>query len=274
MEKNLLSDTDYTKGWDNRFGVAVVIAKVTKIECTDKAANVRCQMPDRVDHQDQPLISKPIPVMQIASTAKKSYAIPRLKDNVVLVKLPNGTSNYMVMGSYYSEENPPPIKDPMVDYTEWEGGHIQKYDANTDENGKASSDVFLTQDFKGGWDATIKKDVNFKTTDSAKFNIESDGHCTIKSANGDVNIQSPSGKVNIEQQEIVLTGTVRINGNIIHQGNMTTTGGHHLDDNGLHTGGKREEELAQRVGKLEVLLAAVETRLAALESGRKVYTND
>lgn len=262
MSKNILSDTDYTKGWDNRFGVAVVIGKVSKIECSEKGANVRVSMPDRVDHEGQPLITKPIPVMQVASAAKRSFAMPRLNDNLVLIKLPNGTSNYMAVGSFYTKKDPPPITDPKVDYCEWEGGHIEKHDANTDENGKASSDVFLTQDFKGGWDATIKKDVNFKTTDSAKFNIESDGHCTIKSANGDVNIQSPSGKVNIEQQEIVLKGTVKIEGNIEHTGDMRTSG-HHVDAAGVHTGGLREGE---RIAKLEAHVQALEIRLAKLEA--------
>jgi Phage P2 baseplate assembly protein gpV len=264
MEKNLLSDTDYTKGWDNRYGVTAAVGRVSKIECTDKATNVRVIMPDRLDHEDQPLISKPIPVLQQASTAKKSFAVPRMNDVVMMVKLPNGTSNYAVIGSFYTAKNPPPVKDPKLDYTEWEGGHTQKYDANTDENGKASSDVFLTQDFKGGWDCTVKKDVNLKTTDSAKFNVESDGHVTIKSATGDVNIQSPSGKVNIEQQDIHLTGKVTIDGDITHTGNMTTSGVHQ-DSKGFHTNALRDEEALARIAKLEAHLAAVELRLAELE---------
>lgn len=259
MEKNLLSDTDYTKGHDNRFGVTACIGKVQKIEVSDKGANVRVSMADRVDHNDEPLISKPVPVLQIASTAKKSFAVPRLDDNVLMVKLPNGTSNYAVMGSFYTSKSPPPVTDPKLDYCEWEGGHKETRDAND------NAEVFLKQEFQGGWDATIKKDVSLKTTDSAKFNVESDGHCTIKSVNGDVNIQSPSGKVNIEQQEIVLTGTVKINGNIEHQGNMTTSGVHQ-DSKGFHTNALREEELHARVAKLEVLLLAAEERLARLEA--------
>jgi hypothetical protein len=32
-----------------------------------------------------------------------------------------------VLGSFYIKRNPPPVTDPKLDYTEWEGGHTQKY---------------------------------------------------------------------------------------------------------------------------------------------------
>src|SRR5262252_8149857 len=189
MNKNILSDTDYTKGWDNRYGVTAVVARVCKIEVSDKGANVRVMMPDRLDHNDKPLISKPIPIMQIAAKSKKSFAVPRIDDDVLVMKLPNGTSNYAVVGTFYTSKKPPPVTDPLLDYTEWEGGHKQTFDANED------ADVFLKQEFKGGWDATIKKDVSLKTTDGAKFNIEADGDVLVKSATGNIDISSPTGTV-------------------------------------------------------------------------------
>ncbi len=263
-EKNLLSDTDYTKGWDNRFGVTAAIGKVSKIECTDKGANVRVIMPDRVDHQDQPLISKPIPVMQIASTAKKSFAMPRLNDNVLMLKLPNGTSNYAVVGSFYTEKSPPPVSDPLLDYTEWEGGHTEQFDANED------ADVFLTQNFKGGVKTTVKKDIEISTTDGGKMSMTSDGDMLVKSATGNVNVESPSGAVNIKQKTINLqadtinlTGHVVINGIIDHTGANNQTG-IHRDSNGLHAGGTERE----RIDKLEAMVMALELRLAKLEAAR------
>jgi phage baseplate assembly protein gpV len=255
--KNILSDTDYTSGKDMRFKSAVWIGKVSKIECTDKQANVRVLMPDRIDHEGTPLNSKPIPVLQIASQAKKSYAIPRLDTNVVVVKLANSTSDYLVIGSFYTTKNPPPVSDPKLDYVEWEGGHIEKHDANDD------AEVFLTQDFKGGWDATIKKDVNFKTTDSAKFNIESDGDVLIKSATGDVNIESPTGTVLIKQQTIELQATtIKLTGHVIVTGNIDETGVHH-DNLGYHTGG-RESNHEQRIALLERKLAQLTAKVEAL----------
>jgi phage baseplate assembly protein gpV len=251
--KNLLADTDYTSGKDMRYKSAVWIGKVSKIECTDKQANVRVIMPDRIDHEGTPLNSKPIPVLQIASQAKRSYAIPRLDTNVVVAKLANATSDYLVIGSFYTTKNPPPVSDPLLDYTEWEGGHIQKFDANED------AEVFLTQDFKGGWDATIKKDVNFKTTDGAAFNIEADGDVLLKSATGDINIESPTGTVLIKQQTIELQATtIKLTGHVIVQGAITQTGGVHTDPNGLHTSAERESELLERIKALEARLQTLE----------------
>jgi phage baseplate assembly protein gpV len=167
-----------------------------------------------------------------------------------------------VIGSFYTKKNPPPVKDPLLDYTIWEGGHTEKRDAND------GADVFLTQDFKGGWDATIKKDVNLKTTDSAKFNIEADGDVLVKSAQGNINVESPTGTVTIKQQTIdqqattiKLTGHVIITGQITHDGNMTTTG-HHVDAAGHHTTSTREaDELRARVDELERRLSLLEARL-------------
>jgi phage baseplate assembly protein gpV len=224
---------------------------------------VRVQMPDRTDHNDQPLTSKPVPVMQIASLAKKSFAVPRKGTNVLMLKLPNGTSNYAVVGSFYTSENPPPVTDPLLDYCEWEGGHKQTFDANQD------ADVFLKQEFKGGWDATIKKDVNLTTTDGAKFNVVADGDVLVKSANANVNVESPTGTVTIKQQTIdqqattiKLTGHVVIVGDITHTGNITTSGTH-TDVHGLHTGATRE------VDDLRARIEALEIRLTQLEGAHK-----
>jgi len=249
--KNILSDTDFTKPWDNRYGVTAVVARVCKIEVNEKGANVRVMMPDRLDHNDQPLISKPIPVMQIASKAKKSFAVPRIDDDVLVIKLPNGTSNYSVVGSFYTSKKPPPVTDPLLDYTEWEGGHKQTFDANED------ADVFLKQEFKGGWDATIKKDVSLKTTDGAKFNIEADGDVLVKSATGNIDISSPTGTVKIEQQTIELTATtIKLTGHVVIVGAMDQSGGVHHDPNGFHTTGmERIEELEKRVARLERLVS-------------------
>lgn len=251
MSKNLLADTDFTDGRDKRFVHSVLIGRVSKMECSDKGANIRVTMPDRLDHDNQPLITKPIPVLQISAGGKKSFAMPRIGQNAMLVKLPNSTSSYAALGFFYTSKEPPPVTDPKVDYVEWEGGHTQKHDANDD------ADVFLTQDFKGGWNCTVKKDVNLKTTDGAKTNIESDGDVLIKSATGNIDVKSPTGTVSIEQQNITLKGTVTIQGNIIHTGDMTTSG-HHIDAAGHHTFSRAE--LEERLAQLEARVAQLEAK--------------
>jgi phage baseplate assembly protein gpV len=268
--KNLLADTDYTRGHDNRFGAAVIIGKVSEVVCNEKGANVRVLIADKLDHQNQPLITKPIPVWQTSAGKKRSFAMPRIGQNAAIVKLPNGTCNYMLLGTFYTTKEPPPVTDPKLDYCEWEGGHIEKFDANDD------ADVFLTQDFKGGWKGTYKKDVNLKTTDAAKFNVEADGsvlvksatgainveaddNILIKSATGNINVESPSGTITLKQQTIRLEGALQFVGNITHTGNMTTTGVH-TDSLGHHTTTTEREELLARIAALEARVTALEQR--------------
>jgi phage baseplate assembly protein V len=249
MGKNILSDTDYTKGWDNRFQAAVVIGKVSDIDASNKGANVRVIMPDRIDHNGTPLISKPIPVMQIASNAKKSFAMPRIGDNVMMVKLPNGTSNYAVVGSFYTSKSPPPVTDPKLDYVIYDDGSIMQFDASKGE---------LTWKLKGDmlWDNeksfTLKLQTDFTLTPQGKVTINPQGDVLIQSA----------GQITLE------SGTINLKGNIVHTGNMTTSG-HHADAKGPHAASTRED-LEARVARLEALLGAVEIRLAQLEALRGV----
>ena len=240
MAKELLSDTDYTKGWDNRYGVTGAVGRVSKIEVSEKGANVRVIMPDRLDHKNQPLISKPVPVLQIASQAKKSFAVPRVNDNVFLVKLPNGTSNYAVIGSFYTKKDPPPVTDPMLDYVLYDDGSSMQFDASKGE---------LTWKLKGdvAWDNEKGATLKFKEA----INIES--------SDGDINIKAPSGTILLDQQTIHLKGTLIFEGDIQHTGNMQTSGVHQ-DSLGFHTGAAREE-LEARVAALEQRVAQLEARL-------------
>jgi phage baseplate assembly protein gpV len=240
MEKNLLSDTDYTKGWDNRYGVTAVVGRVSKIEVSEKGANVRVIMPDRLDHQDQPLISKPIPVMQIASNAKKSFAVPRLDDNVLLLKLPNGTSNYMVVGSYYTSKKPPPVTDPMLDYVEYDDGSTMQFDAS---NGNLDWD--LTGDIKvhneGDKDLSTDGDVQIENDGDYAQVVEGDqqydtGGDVRRTADGVYVLAADGVGIGANNEILIQAPLIHIVGNILHDGDMVTRGVHQ-DNNGYHTGG-------------------------------------
>ena len=250
MRKNILSDTDYTKGWDNRFGVAVCVGKVSKIEASEKGANVRVIMPDRVDHEDNPLITKPVPVLQIASQAKKSFAMPRLDDDVFMIKLPNGTSNYVVLGSFYTSKKPPPVTDPALDYVEYDDGSTMQFDSSSGElTWKLKGDMLI--DNEG--DATIKLKGDYTLEIDGDILLKPGGDCTVD-ARGAVSIKSPTG-ITLD------AATLTMKGNIVHTGNMTTSG-HHADTNGLHTGAAERDE---RLAKLEAMVMALEIRVAQLE---------
>lgn len=238
--KNLLGDSDYAKGWDNRFGCTVHIGFVSKIEVNENQANVRVIMPDKVDHKNTPLNTKPIPVLQVASTAKKSFAMPRVGTPVAIIKMANSTSDYLVVGSFYSKRYPPPVTDPMLDYTIWDDGSTQQFNAS---NGT------LTWKLKGNveWDneggATLLFDQDVL--------IQTDGNVAIK----------PTGTALIEAATVHLKGNIVLEGNITHTGDMTTSGVHQ-DSLGFHTGA-----LAPRSAQdLEARIAALETRVEELEN--------
>jgi phage baseplate assembly protein V len=208
--KNLLADTDYTRGTDNRFKNAVLIGRVSEIDCTSEHANIRAIIPDKVDHNGQPLITKPIPVLQICAGKKRSFAMPRVGQNVLLVKLPTGTSDYAAIGFFYTKSDPPPVTDPMLDYCIYDDGSTVQFSA---------SDGTLTWNFKGGINITTQKDVDITVQGGAKVNITADG---------DVNIISNSGQATIQ------AATINLKGNIVHTGDITTSGVH-TDSLGHHS---------------------------------------
>jgi phage baseplate assembly protein V len=247
MDKSLLSDTDYTSGRDNRFSVAIAVGKVSKIEVSEKGANVRVIMPDRVDHNDQPLITKPVPVLQIASQAKKSFAVPRLNDNVLMVKLPNGTSNYMVLGGFYTSKSPPPVTDPNLDYVIYDDGSTMQFNASTGElTWKLKGDMLIDNQA----DITIKLQGDYDCEPQGSATINAQGVVTIKSAG---NVQVEGATVNIKGNPIYLDG------DIAHTGNMVTSG-HHTDARGPHSSSEREKALLARIEALEQRVTQLETR--------------
>lgn len=241
--KNILSDTDHARGHDARFGNAVVIGRVTKIEVTDKGANVRVILPDKKDHAGTPLITKPIPVMQVAATAKKSFAVPRIGTPVVLIKLANGTSDYIVAGSFYTKNDPPPVSDAMLDYVVYDDGSTMQFNASTGE---------LTWKLKGKmlWDNEAGGDFKF----DAAVLLQVDG--------GDITIKATGQTVLIDAATVHLKGNLNFEGNITHTGNMTTSGVHQ-DSIGFHTGGSapvaaERDDLLARIEALEAKVAALE----------------
>jgi phage baseplate assembly protein V len=195
---------------------------------------VRVIIPDKVDHKGNPLITKPVPVMQVASQAKKSFAIPRVGDCVLLNKMPNGTSDYFVAGSFYNEKHPPPVDDPMLDHCLYDDGSIKQFNAG---------DGTETWDLKGG--------INIKTAKAIVVEATAEG-ITIKAAAGTVRLEA-------DTLELVGNSGITMQGNITHVGSITTSGTH-TDQIGHHTATARDAELMQRIEALERRVAELETR--------------
>ena len=231
--KHILSDTDSQHGIDTRFKNAVTIGYVTKQECDDKHANVRVILPDKKDHNGTPLFTKPIPVLQVASEAKKSYSIPRIGTPVALIKLANGTSSYLVVGSFYTTNDPPPVSDPMLDFVIYDDGSTMQFNASTGE---------LTWRIKGKMDMQSEKEIIIKSSGD-KVTVEGSGDVLVKSdsgqvtveGSGDVTVKSDSGQVTIQATAAITiqAATINLIGNIVHTGDITTSG-HHTDAHGVH----------------------------------------
>jgi len=242
--KNILAATDFVSGKDNRYRNSVVIGKVVKLECTDKGANIRVQMPEKLDRKGNPLITKPIPMLQVSAGGKRSFAMPRVNQNVLMVKRSNGTGDYLAVGHFYTSNDPPPVTDPMLDHTVYDDGSIKQFDAN---NGTE------TEKYKGdvNWDHEGKGSLVFK---------------------GDVTLHS-DGTILIEGVTLThIKGPMKFEGDITHIGNMSTTGIHTASD-GPHAAcgaGERLEQanIAQRIGALEAAIVSLNARLAELEARR------
>jgi phage baseplate assembly protein V len=234
--KNLLGDTDYNRQPDARYKNTITIARVSKIESDKTMANVRVLFPDRTDHEGTQLVSKPVPVMQQSAGHKRSYAMPRVGQNCVMARLANSTSDYVMLGTFYTTSDPPPVEDPKLDYVIYDDGSIQQFNAET-----------------GTLDWKLKGDMNFENEGGMSTKLKKGYTLEIE---GDVLIKAPN---------IKLEGAMEFKGDIDHTGNMTTHG-HHTDDAGTHQNAMRESELLARIQKLEAHMAATEERLAKLEA--------
>ena len=191
--KNLLGDTDYNRQPDARYKNTITIARVSKIESDKTQANVRVLFPDRTDHE-----------------------------------LANSTSDYVMLGTFYTTSDPPPVEDPKLDYVIYDDGSIQQFNAET-----------------GQLDWKLKGDMNFENEGGMSTKLKKGYTLEIE---GDVLIKAPN---------IKLEGAMEFKGDIDHTGDMTTHG-HHTDDAGTHQNALRQEE---RIAELERRVAALEARL-------------
>jgi len=240
--KNILAATDFVSGKDNRYRNAVVIGKVVKLECTDKGANMRVQMPEKLDRKGNPLITKPIPMLQVSAGGKRSFAMPRIGQNVLMVKRSNGTGDYLAVGHFYTSNDPPPVTDPMLDYTVYDDGSIKQFDAS-----------------KGTETHTLKGDTVWNNDGKAQLSFKGD---VLIHSDGTVTIEGPT--------QIHLKGPMKFEGDITHIGNMSTTGIHTAAD-GPHAScglAERDSVLDNRIKLLEATIVQLNARLAALEASR------
>jgi phage baseplate assembly protein V len=186
-----------------------------------KGPRVRVQF-----HDKQGLISYWLPVKQFGSRKTVHFYVPKIGDIVCVNMLANGSEDGFVDGSFFNASNPPP-----------EGVDID------------------TRHFLAA-DETV---IEYREIDHT-FNLNDPSGPVMVQAT-EIHIIATAGIVEITSPTtIILTApTVVINANIVHTGNMTTSGVH-TDANGIHGGILREEveNLKERVRLLEERLHEIE----------------
>lgn len=188
----------------------------------------------RVQYMDrQGLISYWLPVKQFGSRKTAHVYTPKIGDHVNVNMLCNGSEDGFVDGSFFNKKNPPPEVDIDTRH-------------------------FLTED------GTI---IEYREKDST-FNLNCVGPIAIKGTtitiDCDALIITATEQVTITAPIIALNGLMQFNGDIVHTGNMTTSGVH-TDANGIHAG-SRERDLEAEVDQLKAEVVGLKDRLWALEA--------
>ena len=192
----------------------------------------------------QGLISAWLPVKKFGSRKTLHSYVNKIGDDVSVCMLPNGVENGFVDGSFFNEGNPPP--------------------AGVDIDTRH----FLTED------GTI---IEYREIDST-FNLDASaaGAGARTGSGGTVIVkaglvQITAGTIEVVATEMItltapiisLNGLMQFNGDIVHVGNMNTSGVH-TDSNGIHMGAERKdeiEELKRRVVVLENEVSNLKSRL-------------
>jgi phage baseplate assembly protein V len=197
IDASPVNKTGYDSWLKNMFRVGFVSSQNTD----DIQAAVRVVYPDR-----QNLVSEPLPILQKSTKGTKDYWSPEVGEQVLTLHLPNGIHKGFLLGAFQSTRDRPPVTDPNKRHTTFADGSVFEFD-------KGSSVLFIN----------TKGPITL-ITEGPVF-IESTGELTLKSA----------AKVNIEAPEISLDApTVKIKGNIEHEGDMNTSG-RHRDSAGNHS---------------------------------------
>lgn len=176
-------------GKDNRFNNSHRIGRVAEIVSDGTQTSARVVFPDKEN-----LISKPLPILQNSGGARRSYNVPKVGQSVLVGTLSNGDSDGFILGTFYTTQDPPPIADPLRQYTEFADGTSVEYN-------EGSSTMAIN----------AKGPINIVTS-------------------GKVTIQAPEVEIT---GNVKIVGNLEVSGDVKNDGNMTT-GGVHEDSNGKH----------------------------------------
>ena len=90
----------------------------------------------RVTFEDRDgLVSAELPVLQSSCLNNKFYSLPDVGDSVVVLSFPNDQSGNsgVILGSFYTEKNPPPADNQDISTINFGDGTTIKYDRAANE---------------------------------------------------------------------------------------------------------------------------------------------
>jgi phage baseplate assembly protein V len=111
----------------------VRVGRVSSINSAN--ATVRVVFEDREN-----MVSYDLPVIVRQSMSNKEYWMPDVGEQVLCLFLPNGNAQGFCLGSFYSDEDQPPVDDPNKWHVRFEDGTSIEYDRDSHT---------LTADVKG-----------------------------------------------------------------------------------------------------------------------------
>jgi len=76
------------------------------------------------------MVSNWLPVLQMYAHKNKFYALPDVGEQVLCMFLASGLENGFVIGSFYSDEDTPPVSDKDKYHMKFEDGTTIEYDRN------------------------------------------------------------------------------------------------------------------------------------------------
>ncbi|WP_319403141.1 phage baseplate assembly protein V [uncultured Anaeromusa sp.] len=123
-------------------GIEEIVRIGTVVSVDEATHRVRVEWNDRGN-----MVSYDLPVLVPSTCDPQDYALPKEKTDVLCVFLPNGQQQGFVVGSFYTEANPPPIADRKKWLKKFEDGSQIEYDRATKKiNIQAAGDVHVVGD--------------------------------------------------------------------------------------------------------------------------------
>jgi len=160
------------------------------VKAIPEEGKVRVRFSESDDGTGKKFVSHALPVIFPKTLEDKYYVMPDIGEQVLCLFLATGLEQGFVVGSFYSNEDRPPVEDPEKLHVRFKDGSIIEYDrkekkltmnlagdmeAAVAEGIKIEADVEITGKVKITGDVTVKGDLDVDGNFSSTGNIEADG---------------------------------------------------------------------------------------------------